>query len=388
VTSSSQALEGASERRPWPWRLRSAPAALGALRLAADPSIARLAARRLGKSCLFASSLFLFVLAILLLREGARALAPELGGVLTVHGVHDGLGLGWLLSYAVLSGSPIAATALAFLDAGVLTEVSAFSMITGSRLGAAFMVLLIGFARMLRGHDRATCLSMGLLSLTVTGTTYVAAMAIGLTLLRSGALDPWQPSSALAVGSVVDAMYQPLVRQLTGHLPGLALFPVGLLLVMASFAMFDRSLPQVAIRDSRVGRVSRLVYRPWAMFALGAGVTLVSMSVSLSLSILVPLSARGYIRRENVIPYIMGANITTFADTLLAAVLIGSASAFTVVTVEVVSVATVSALILTLCYDRYSRVMLAGVSWATASNRNIVLFLLAMFAVPIALLVL
>lgn len=34
--------------------------------------------------------------------------------------------------------------------------------------------------------------------------------------------------------------------------------------------------------------MSRLVYRPGVMFALGALITMVSMSVSLSLSILVP----------------------------------------------------------------------------------------------------
>ena len=62
----------------------------------------------------------------------------------------------------------------------------------------------------------------------------------------------------------------------------------------------------------------RLLYRPLVTFALGLAVTTLTMSVSVSLSVLVPLSARGYIRRENVIPYIMGANITTFVDTLVA----------------------------------------------------------------------
>jgi len=60
------------------------------------------------------------------------------------------------------------------------------------------------------------------------------------------------------------------------------------------------------LKESQVGQVSRMVYKPMVMFALGAAITMVSMSVSVSLSILVPLSNRGIIRRENVIPYIMG----------------------------------------------------------------------------------
>jgi sodium-dependent phosphate cotransporter len=121
------------------------------------------------------------------------------------------------------------------------------------------------------------------------------------------------------------------------------------------------------------------------MFILGALVTLISMSVSLSLSILVPLSARGFVRRENVIPYIMGANITTFIDTLLAAVLLGSPAAFTVVLVEMLSVAVVSVVILAFFYRGYLHAMLRFVTWVTTSNRNLALFMVGIFVVPIVL---
>jgi Na+/phosphate symporter len=134
--------------------------------------------------------------------------------------------------------------------------------------------------------------------------------------------------------------------------------------------------------------MSRLVYRPWVMFLLGALITLISMSVSLSLSILVPLSARGFVRRENVIPYIMGANITTFVDTLLAAVLLGNPPAFTVVLISMLSTAAVSVLILILFYDRYLPTMLRYVGWVTASNRNLALFMLSILVIPVVLMLL
>ncbi len=55
------------------------------------------------------------------------------------------------------------------------------------------------------------------------------------------------------------------------------------------------------------------------MFAFGTLVTLVTLSVSLSVTILVPLALKGYVRRDKVIPYVMGANIATWIDTLFAA---------------------------------------------------------------------
>ena len=55
------------------------------------------------------------------------------------------------------------------------------------------------------------------------------------------------------------------------------------------------------------------------MFALGCAVALVTMSVSVALTILVPLVAKNVVRREHVLPYIMGANITTLGDTMFVA---------------------------------------------------------------------
>jgi Na+/phosphate symporter len=142
----------------------------------------------------------------------------------------------------------------------------------------------------------------------------------------------------------------------------------------------------MAIRDSQVGRVSRLVYRPWVMFVLGAAVTLISMSISVSLSILVPLSNRGFIRRENVIPYIMGASITTFIDTLLAAVLLNNPQASTIVMAQMVSITLVSFVILILFFGRFERANLVLVRWVTRNDRNLALFVAVLLVVPIVLL--
>jgi len=121
------------------------------------------------------------------------------------------------------------------------------------------------------------------------------------------------------------------------------------------------------------------------MFALGALVTLVSMSVSLSLSLLVPMSHRGFVRRENVIPYIMGANITTFIDTLFAAVLLDNPPAFTIVFAGMVSITVVSAIILSTVYRRYERAIIDSMARVTATNRNLAVFMVAIFAVPVTL---
>jgi sodium-dependent phosphate cotransporter len=339
----------------------------------------------LGKIALFTASLFLFILAINLMKEGARGIAPLVQNEFAVTNTANSLGFGWLFAYVIMSGSPVAAAALTFFDAGAIDKLGAFAMITGSRLGASFIVLFIGFIYVLRGRDRSTSLSMGLLSLTVTGTTYLVGLAIGVVILKTGMLDQAQLSSGVLLNSVVDLIFTPLVKFLGDFLPGWSLFLVGISIIILSFNLFDRCLPQMTVRESQVGQMSRLVYRRWIMFALGAAITLISMSVSVSLSILVPLSNRGFVRRENIIPYIMGANITTFIDTLLAAVLLDSPPAFTIVFVEMFSITLVSIVILTFIYRRYERAMLDFASWVTARNRNLAVFMMTIFIVPLIL---
>jgi hypothetical protein len=66
-------------------------------------------------------------------------------------------------------------------------------------------------------------------------------------------------------------------------------------------------------------------------------------------------------------------------------VLLNNPPAFTVVFVEMLSISLVSMVILATIYRRYERVMLNFVTWVTARNRNLALFMATIFLVPIIL---
>ncbi len=343
---------------------------------------------KVGKVMLFLISMYLFILAITLMKDGARSLAPLLQTILSIDRLANCLGFGWLFSYLIMSGSPVAAASLTFFDAGLVDQLGTFAMITGSRLGASFIVLFIGFLYVLRGRDRSTSLSMGLLSLVVTITTYLPGFIVGLLALQGGWLAGIQPRNGAVLHSILDFAISPVADIFLLLLPQWLIFMAGLGIILVSFNLFDKCLPQMTIKESQVGWMSRLVYRPAVMFLLGSLVTMISMSVSLSLSILVPLSTRGFVRRENVIPYIMGANITTFVDTLLAAVLLSSPGAFTVIFVGITSITLVSLLILSSAYGLYRSYILRFVSWITANNRNLAIFMFSIFILPLLLMLL
>jgi Na+/phosphate symporter len=222
----------------------------------------------------------------------------------------------------------------------------------------------------------------------VTASIYLPAMALGYWLLTRGVLDAIQFGTPGALTSILDLIYDPIVSAvigLIGRWP-LAVFALGMATLMLSFNLLDRALPEMSAERTGFERIGRLVYRPLAMFALGMAITSVTLSVSVSLSILVPLSAKGFIRRENTLPYIMGANITTFIDTLFAALLMGGAAAFTIVLVEMLSVAVISVVVLLLGYNWYERGIVGLLDMIMWNNRTLAVFMGVMLVVPVGLL--
>jgi len=341
--------------------------------------------KRLRGAVLAVAGLALFIIALSLLKTAAHDLTPILTQM-RVSGLRQSIGFGWLGAYVLLSGSPIAAISLTLFSSGAISDVAALGMMTGSRLGASFIVLFVGFLYYLRGQRRVASVAVGVLAFLVTATIYLPAMALGVVILQRGWLDGVRFDAPAALESGIDFFVAPIVGLAQAWLPSWGLFVAGVALLLAAFRLFDLVLPSVDGEGSRFSELSNAVYRPLVMFAVGAVFTSLTMSVSVSLTLLVPLATRGYVRRENIIPYIMGANITTFIDTLVAALLLSTPRAFTLVIVEIVTVSFFSLLILGALYPAYRRLMNRVLDWTLASHWRLLLFVVFTVGIPILLL--
>jgi sodium-dependent phosphate cotransporter len=329
-------------------------------------------------------ALFLFVLAIQLMKDGARAIAPSVQNSPLFSNAFSTLGAGWLGAYVVLSGSPIAAVSLGLFSGGAITQLQTFTMLSGSRLGASFIVLLVGFLYAMRNRvrSRGESVGMGVLALSLTALAYVPGMLIGYALLKTGSLDFVRWSASKDALSLIDVIWGPPLRLLQDIVPGGLLLPVGLGIILISFRLLDRVLPEVDGERAADGRASRLK-RTWPMFFLGCVVATLTLSVSVALTVLVPLASRGYVRRDEAIPYIMGANITTLADTLVAAMLTGNHVAVHIVLAEAIGVSLVTLIYLTFFYDGIKRTVIGLDDWLVTSNRRLLAFVAAIFVLPV-----
>lgn len=287
----------------------------------------------------------------------------------------------------MLSGSPVAASALTLLDGGAIDRTQSFTMLMGSRMGAAFVVLVVGVIYSLR-HDgsggRRAPISIGILSLLMTAVVYVPASVLVYAVLDRGVLDGLDVGTSPAVASTTDAAFGWAVDLAQAAMPGWLLFPLGLGVLLLGFHLFDKVMPSVG-GEHLEHRPGAWYTRKWPMFALGCGVTLLTLSVSVSLTVLVPLVAKGRLRRANTLPYIAGANVTTLADTLVAAILLGNQDAVRVVLAVTAAVAVWTLVLLAFLYPFLRRFCLGVASRALRSPVRLASCVAVLFVVHLTL---
>ena len=337
----------------------------------------------LGKALLFLPAMFLFILAIQLMKTGAAAIGPSIEGSFPFANPVSTLGTGWLGAYLVLSGSPVAATTISLFGAGSITKLETLSMLSGSRLGASFIVLVTGFLYTIRNKSqRSAGLAVGIQAMTMTMLQYIPGMIIAFFVLRSGALDGIQWHASGQLDAVLGRLWGPIVDTAEARLPGWALFVVGIVTILVSFNLIDRVLPHID-SNSTVSKRREWLTHPWTMFLLGCIVATLTLSVSVALTVLVPLAVKGYVKRDEALPYIMGANITTLADTLVVAMLQKTPVAGQIVLAEAIGVTIVSVVILACFYAPTKRAVLGLDDWLIDDSRRLAGFVGALFVVPL-----
>ncbi|HXH22772.1 MAG TPA: hypothetical protein VNN10_12160 [Dehalococcoidia bacterium] len=364
----------------------------GALAAGARPALRDLAFVRRAvlagalRAAIVLAAVWLFVVALQLIKTGAGGLRPVLDS-LSADGIAGHLGAGWAGAYAVMSGSPVAAVALSLYSGGATSDLETFAMINGSRLGASLIVLVVGFISYVRGRRNPDGLYIGVVAMLTAFTLWLPVVPVGLVLLDRGLLDGVRFESPVALTSAVDFLSGFAVDGARENLSRWLVFLTGAGVLVASFTLFDRVLPDLDRPGRRFEAMSRALQQKYAMFAFGSLVTLITLSVSLSVTILVPLALKGYVRRDRVIPYVMGANVATWIDTMFAALLLDSPRAFTIVFTEMVAGGLLSLAVLGLAYEPYTRAILWAAHHVSTSRRGMAAFI-ACFALTPALLIL
>jgi solute carrier family 34 (sodium-dependent phosphate cotransporter) len=350
------------------------------------------AARAAWWSVRLAAALFVFIGALQLMKTGASSLSILQEGGFLVRNAGSTLGLGWLGALLVLSGSPVAATSLTLVAAGeqsvsanAFSELQGFTMLTGSRLGAAFVVLVTAAIFALRAPDgqRKAPVTCAMFALFATAMIYVPAAFLGAGLLRWDTFRSVELSLPGQLIDLIDLVYGPLLDRAETYSPALV-FLGGLACLLLAFKLIDTVLPTLDADSLQSSRGSWLT-RKWPMFFLGCAVALVTMSISVALTVLVPLVAKRYVKVDHVLPYILGANITTLGDTMFAAFTLDSPAAVRIVLAEVIATSVLSVFLLAFFYPQILKAMWHLQVLGGKSARRLAVFTALLFLIPVAI---
>ncbi len=271
------------------------------------------------------ATLFIFFFSVRLLGAATDALS---GGVTpylrtVIDGELSALGVGWLGALVLMNGSVVAALSVSLLHSGLVNDAEFFMMISGTRLGGSGIVFLIGVLDHLQrrhaGLEDST--SMGVLTFLITHSIYIPATALGFLLLpflTTYMLDP-RVMDRLTIQTF--ELFTPVTDLIIELLGGWLSIILSILILFLSLKLFAEV---VCCLDGNVLRRHLLVFleRKWIAFFAGMLITMATASVAFSLGIFVPLYNRKVIKKKVMIPYIMGANIGTFSDTLLAGIIL------------------------------------------------------------------
>ena len=335
-------------------------------------------------------SLLLFLFAVQLLGASTAAAAAPLERFFRryIAGNGQALGASWLATYVLTNGSVIAALSVSLFKTGILTASQLFLMLAGSRLGGAAIVLLIGaldyFQKRRYSFSEAT--ELGVLTFLLSHSIYLPATVLGYLLL---------PGLQTGLGSVsnrIELSFHPLAAfdPATGAVVdtvgvGLALV-VAVLVLFGSLTLFDRVLKRIDTEWLRK-RFFRRFQHKWTSFGLGVLITGVTTSVAFSLGGVVPLYNRNYIKRQEIVPYVLGANIGTFFDTIVIAVLLESPQGVAIV-LSLVVVGTIITVGTLVRFSTYFQAIETIQTRLVTNRRYLTGFLISLVVLPILLLLL
>jgi len=351
-----------------------------------DRRLARLLASLPGVA-LAVVAVLLFLFAVQLLGAATNALAPELRPVLERYVVGPGsaVGVSWLASIGVLNGSVVAAVAVTLFHAVLVTESQLFFLVVGSRLGGAGIVVVLGGVDYLQ-HPHYTlreATGLGVLTFLVTHTVYLPAMLLGAVGVAAFDVDLAGVGALLGVRVQWFGFFTPIATAVTSAVGSTVAFLLAFLLLLASMRLFDRVFASVDTRWLQTWS-RRLLDWKWAAFTLGVVITAVVTSIAFSLGVVVPLYNRGYVDRDHLIPYVLGASLGTLSDTLLVGLVLESPVGFATVLLVVVTAGLVTLLAL-LADDRYVAFIDGGYDLVVSSPRTFAVFVALLVVVPLLL---
>ncbi len=291
--------------------------------------------------------LYVFLVSVKLMGEGFEMFGSGFAEnlIATTSNPLVGLFIGILATSIVQSSSTTTSMTVGFVAAGILSIENAVPIIMGANIGTTVTCAIVSLGHIGRGeefrrafaaasvHDFFNVFAVLLLFPLEMLTGFLSKSARALSgLLVGGEAITFASPVKQAVSPAVDALMR-AVEGVAGNHAAIAIAVFGFALLLASLYFLVKATKRLALSRAEVA-IDRLMGKSsMTGIAVGAGVTAVIQSSSVTTSLLVPFAGAGIMRLEKIFPIALGANIGTTVTALLAS-LAGNADGLTIALVH------------------------------------------------------
>jgi sodium-dependent phosphate cotransporter len=277
-------------------------------------------------------SIYFFVSAIVLIKDSAKIMGEALAEkmVLLIRDTTSAVFAGWISTALLHSSGAFDSIVVAFTSSGVMPLNLAVAAIMGAEMGTTVTPFLISVIGRLRGDRESEAgfnvtMSHVLYNLFTLALFYPLELFFGLftNVAVQGSYIfvklPWLNAVPDILGVAT-----PWVGPLLERIPPWAGIALGALLLILALGAVEKYMTAMFSMPRSWNLIRSTFMRPGRAFAAGFLFTLLVPSTTVMVSLLVPLATSGVIRAEYyILPYILGANIGTVFDVMIAALATG-----------------------------------------------------------------
>lgn len=336
-------------------------------------------------------AIYFFISSIVLIKSSAVVMGESLAEkiVLLIRDTTSGVFAGWITTALLHSSGAFDSIIVAFVSSGVMPLSLAVATIIGAEIGTTVTPLLVSVIGYIRKKAQLSAsfnvtMSHVLYNLFTLLLFYPAELFFGVF------TDIAQMGSAIFVRAgwlrnIPDLLdiATPWINLLLEFIPAwVGLILGGVILVVALWGV-ERYMTAIFSMPKSWNLIRATFARPHRAFIAGFLFTIVVPSTTVMVSLLVPLAASGVIRADYyILPYILGANIGTVFDVMIAALATGDPVSLGVWLVHL-SINVIGALIFFPLLKPFSRLVRWSSETVAQSPKRTLFFTAVFHAVPI-----
>jgi sodium-dependent phosphate cotransporter len=277
-------------------------------------------------------AIYFFVSAIVLIKSSAKIMGEALAEtiVLLIRDTTSAVFPGWISTALLHSSGAFDSIVVAFTSSGVMPLSLSVAAIIGAEMGTTVTPFLISVLERLKGKGESDAsfnvtMSHVLYNLVTLALFYPLELFFGVfTKIAEMGTNIFVTASWLnSVPDILDVL-TPWVDPLLDYIPPWAGLVVGGAMLIVALGAVEKYMTAIFSMPRSWNLIRSTFTRPKRAFIAGFIFTLLVPSTTVMVSLLVPLATSGVIKAEYyILPYILGANIGTVFDVMIAALATG-----------------------------------------------------------------